>query len=130
MWAEEVNRQLTEARRPERVDHRSLAAQREEAVQQPNGTGIGGTILAALSEQDQWDPDAKTWRETRKTVEWETNQVAKAAAAVAEWHRRHPVQSLAIRAGLKKVPADLERLEQTQGKAVGSWRPASDGSPG
>ena len=33
MWAEEVNRQLTEGRRPERVDHRSLAAQREEAIQ-------------------------------------------------------------------------------------------------
>ena len=33
MWAQEVNRQLTAARRPERVDHRSLAAQREEAIQ-------------------------------------------------------------------------------------------------
>jgi hypothetical protein len=33
MWAEEVNRQLSDARRPERVDHRSLAAQREEAIQ-------------------------------------------------------------------------------------------------
>jgi hypothetical protein len=34
MWAEEVNQQLTQAWRPERVDHRSLAAQREEAIQQ------------------------------------------------------------------------------------------------
>jgi ATP-dependent exoDNAse (exonuclease V) alpha subunit len=33
MWADQVNRHLTEARRPERVDHRSLAAQREEAIQ-------------------------------------------------------------------------------------------------
>ena len=33
MWAEEVNRQLTEGRRPEGVDHRSLAAQREAAIQ-------------------------------------------------------------------------------------------------
>ena len=33
MWAELVNRQLQEAYRPERVDHRSLAAQRQEALQ-------------------------------------------------------------------------------------------------
>jgi hypothetical protein len=33
MWAEQVNRHLAEARRPERVDHRSLATQREEALQ-------------------------------------------------------------------------------------------------
>ena len=33
MWADQVNRHLAEARRPERVDHRSLAAQREEAIQ-------------------------------------------------------------------------------------------------
>jgi MobA/MobL family len=34
MWAELVNRQLQEAHRPERVDHRSLAAQRQAALQQ------------------------------------------------------------------------------------------------
>jgi hypothetical protein len=33
MWAELVNRQLEKAHRPERVDHRSLAAQRQEALQ-------------------------------------------------------------------------------------------------
>ncbi len=33
MWAQEVNRQMEQARRPERVDHRSLAAQREQAIQ-------------------------------------------------------------------------------------------------
>jgi hypothetical protein len=33
MWAEQVNRHLAEAQRPERVDHRSLAAQRKEAIQ-------------------------------------------------------------------------------------------------
>jgi ATP-dependent exoDNAse (exonuclease V) alpha subunit len=32
MWAGEVNRQLTQAHRPERVDHRSLAMQRQEAI--------------------------------------------------------------------------------------------------
>jgi hypothetical protein len=34
MWAELANRQLQEAHRPERVDHRSLAAQRQEALEQ------------------------------------------------------------------------------------------------
>lgn len=33
IWADQVNRCLAEAQRPERVDHRSLAAQREEAIQ-------------------------------------------------------------------------------------------------
>jgi hypothetical protein len=33
MWAQEVNRQMEMAHRPERVDHRSLATQREEALQ-------------------------------------------------------------------------------------------------
>jgi hypothetical protein len=220
MWAEEVNRQLTDARRPERVDHRSLAAQREEAIQ--NGQAekaaeldrapqvkLGWKVIQmvrralfsdradqlrqvqaenaqrkavvvdisqlrnqlarrpaeesarqreaqqkklieeieavfrgqgplnreatlkrwrylasqkvpdvsdarAIWERDQWDPDAKAWRETVKTIEWETNQVTRAATAVAEWHRRHPVRSLALRTGLKKrPPVDLQRLEDT-----------------
>ena len=33
MWAGLVNRELQEVRRPERVDHRSRAAQRQEALQ-------------------------------------------------------------------------------------------------
>jgi hypothetical protein len=69
-------------------------------------------------EQDQWDPDAKAWRETRKTIEWETAQVARAAAAVEEWRRKHPVVALALRTGLKKPPADLQRLEQTHAESI------------
>jgi hypothetical protein len=224
MWAEEVNRQLAEERRPERVDHRSLAAQREEAIQngqaekaaeldrepqiklgwkvvQMERRGVSSdrgnqlrqvgadnvqrkaavvdigqlrvqlvqrqaeesarrreaeqkrlleeveavfrgqgplhreTILKrwrylatrevpdvanarALWEQDQWDPDAKAWRETRKTIEWETGQVGTAAAAIEEWRRKHPVQALAIRSGLKRPPADLQRLEQTHAESI------------
>lgn len=219
MWAEEVNRQLQEGRRPERVDHRSLAAQRKEAllkgdvekaseldrepqvklgwkVVQMERRGVSSdrgsqfrhlqtdnvqrkaTVLdigqlraqlaqrqveeaarqreaeqkrlleeveavfhgkgqlhreailkrwrylatqeipdpanaRALWEQDPRDSDAKTWRETLRTIEWETEQVAKSARAIEEWHRKHPVQALAQRTGLKKSPADLRRLEQT-----------------
>ena len=72
----------------------------------------------AYWEQDQWDPDAKAWRETRKTIEWETGQVARSAAAIEEWRRKHPVQALALRTGLKKPPADLQRLEQTHAETV------------
>ena len=72
----------------------------------------------AYWEQDQWDADAKAWRETLKTIEWETGQVARAAAAIEEWRRKHPVQALAIRTGLKKPPADLQRLEQTHAETV------------
>lgn len=224
MWAEEVNRQLTEGRRPERVDHRSLAAQREEAIQkgqvekaaeldrepqvklgwkvvQMERRGVSshrgdqlrqvktengerqaavldiGQLRAQLTqrqaeevsrrqeaeqkkvleeveavfrgqgplsreailkrwrylatrevpdvanaraywEQDQWDADAKAWRETVKTIEWETGQVARSAAAIEEWRQKHPVQALALRAGLKKPPADLRRLEQTHGESI------------
>lgn len=39
-------------------------------------------------------------------------------AAVSEWRRQHPLQSLALRAGLKKSPTDLQRLEQTHGESV------------
>ena len=70
----------------------------------------------ALWEHDEWDPDAKAWRETVKTIEWETNQAAKGAQAIDGWHRSHSLQSVAIRMGLKKPPADLERLEQTYGE--------------
>jgi hypothetical protein len=222
MWADEVNRQLQSVRRPERVDHRSLAAQREEALQQGQvdkaaeldrepQVKLGWKVVQmvrrgeasdrgdqlrqvkadnvqrkaavvdidqlraqlakrqeeeaarrreheekkwievveaafrgkgpmhreatlkhwrylatrevpevanarAYWEQDQWDPHAKAWRETVKTIEWETGQVARAAAAVEEWRRKHPVQALALR--LKKPPADLRRLEQTHAEAV------------
>jgi hypothetical protein len=224
MWAEEVNRQLTEGRRPERVDHRSLAAQREEAIQKGHSEKASeldrepqvklgwkvvqmvrralfsdranqlrqvqadntrrqaavvdiGQLRAQLTqrqeeeaargreaeqkklleeveavfrdkgplhreatlkrwrylatrevpdtanaraywEQDQWDPDAKAWRETRKTIEWETGQVARGAAAIEEWRRKHPVQALAFRTGLKKPSADLQRLEQTHAESI------------
>jgi hypothetical protein len=48
----------------------------------------------------------------------ETAQVARAATAVEEWSRKHPVQALALRTGLKKPPADLQRLEQTHAETV------------
>jgi hypothetical protein len=236
LWAQEVNRQLTDARRPERVDHRSLAAQQEEAIQrgqaekaaeldrapqvklrwkvvQMERRGVSsdrgnqlrqvqadntqrkaavidiGQLRAqlnkrqeeeaarrreaeqnklieeveavfrgqgplhreatlkrwrylatreipdvdnarALWEQDQRDPDAKAWRETLKTIEWETGQVARSAAAVEEWRRQHPVQALALRTGLKKPPADLKRLKQTHAESIrfleGSQRRLAD----
>src|SRR3954449_12309002 len=56
----------------------------------------------AYWEQSQWDPDAKAWRETLKTIEWESSQVARGTAAIQEWRRKHPVQTLALRTGLKK----------------------------
>lgn len=224
MWAQEVNRQLEEGRSPERVDHRSLAAQRAEAIQngdpqkfaeldrapqvklgwkvvQMERRGVASdrgnqlrqvktenvqrkaavldigqlrdqlakreeeqaasrreaeqkellnqveaafhglsrmgqeSILKrwrhladkeipqiedarALWEQDQWDPDAKVWRETRNTIDWETKQLTKAVQAVEDWHHAHPVQSLVIRAGLKKTPTDLQWLEQRSGESA------------
>lgn len=224
LWAQEVNRQLQEGHRPERVDQRSLAAQREEAIHkgekekaaeldrepqvklgwkvvqmerrgEPSDRGgqlrqvqadntnrhtavidIGqlrnqlakrqeeeatrqreaeqkklveeveavfrgkepihrNATLArwrylatkevpdsdnarALWERDQFDPDAKAWHETLKTIEWETEQVASNGTAVEQWHRQHPVQTLAIRAGLKKLPADLQQLKYQHAQSV------------
>lgn len=218
MWAEQVNRRLAEARRPERVDHRSLAAQREEAIQKRDeqkvteldrapqvklgwkvvqmerrgetsdrgnqlrqvreenrtrqvavldigqlrdqlarhqaeeaarrqdaeekkmlaeveaeflGKGTIGrdAILSrwralarreipdprdarALWERDAYDPEAKAWRETRSCIERETQQTRKAAQAIDDWHSAHPVQSLMLRARLKKTPTDLAWLEE------------------
>ena len=33
-------------------------------------------------EKDHWDTDAKAWRETRNSIQWETSQVEKDAKAV------------------------------------------------
>jgi hypothetical protein len=224
MWAEQVNRQLQEARSTERVDHRSLAAQREEAIQknQPakvvtldrapqvklgwkviqmerrSGASDRGKQLREVKaenaqrqaavidigqlrdqlarriereaterrageqkklimkveaafhglsqraqqavldrwraaaaqeipqiesareiwEKDPWAPDAKAWRETRNTIQWETEQVDKSAQAVEGWHREHPVRSLVLRTGLKQKRHDLKWLEQEYAKNV------------
>ena len=72
----------------------------------------------ALWEQDQRDPDANAWRETRKTIEWEAGQVARSAAAIEEWRQKHPIQAWAVRTGLKEPPADLRRLEQTHAESI------------
>ena len=218
MWAQEVNRQLEQARRPERVDHRSLAAQREEAIQRgqaekvveldrapqvklgwkvvqmerrgdPSDRGnqlrqvqaenlqrqaqvldIGRlreqlaerqrqeavrqkeaerqkavalvevlfygksreqqkTLLRqwqalatqdiprvdnarAIWEKDNWDQDAKAWRETRRTIDWESQEVHKNVQAIEGWYRAHPLQTLALRTGLMRTPAELGRLEE------------------
>jgi len=72
----------------------------------------------ALWEQDSSDRDAKAWREASRTVGWETKQVDKAAQAVQNWHREHPVKSLVIRTRLQKRPADLQWLEEEHAKNV------------
>ena len=218
MWADQVNRQLEEAQSSERVDHRSIAVQREEAIQNKQQAKVialdrapqvklgwkviqmerrgassdrGNQLREVKSEntqrqaavieigqlrdqfakrvereaaerraaeqkkliaqvesafhglqhraqqtildrwrmaaakdiprienarkiweQDQWEPDAKSWRETRNSLEWETAGVDKSAKALQEWHREHPVQSLVLRTGLKQKPHDLKWLEQ------------------
>jgi len=78
----------------------------------------------AYWEQSPWDPDAKAWRETIKTIEWGTGQVTRA-----------PAQGARHSSGVKKAPADLQRLEQTNAKPAafsratnGGWR--SSLSPG
>ena len=220
VWAQEVNRELEQARRPERVDHRSLAAQREEALekgdqakaaeldrapqvklgwkvvqmerrgetsdrgaqlrevkaenaerkavvldigqwrqeltkrqeaaaqrrQQAEQKKVVGQVeqvfqgksrpgqqailsewrrlaskkipdvaeARAIWEQDPVDPDAKAWRETLSTIEWETKQVAQSTQAVANWHEAHPVQSLVLRTGLLKPPRTLQRLMEKE----------------
>jgi len=224
MWGEEVNRQLEAAQNPERVDHRSLAAQREEAIEKGDqqkaaeldrapqvklgwkvvqmerrgdfsdrgeqlravkaenvqrqavvldigqlrmqlakrqeeaaarrlkaeqkkilgqveqafrGQSKRGqeTILnrwrylaskqipevanaRAIWEQDPIDPDAKAWRETQSTIEWESQQVAQSAQAVTDWHRAHVVQSFLVRTGLMKPPGGLQQLEQQHGSTA------------
>lgn len=224
MWAQEVNRQLTAARRPERVDHRSLAVQREEALQKGQSEKVaeldrapqvklGWRVIQmerrgvasdrgnqlrqvqaenvqrkaavidigqlrsqlaqrqqeeaarrreaeqkklleeveaafrgqsptkreatlrqwrdlaareipqvenarALWEQDQWDPDAKAWRETSNTIKLESQRVVQIARDIETWRRSHAVQSFAFRAGLLQKPGDLDQLEQEHANSV------------
>lgn len=67
----------------------------------------------AIWEQDQWNPDAKAWRETVNTNKWETGQVARSSPAIEDWHRKHAMQSLAIHTGVGEAPGELQRLEET-----------------
>ena len=230
MWAQEVNRQLTAARRPEQVDHRSLAAQREEAIQKGQSEKVaeldrapqvklGWRVIQmerrgvvsdrgnqlrqvqaenvqrkaavidigqfrsqlaqrqqeeaarrqeteqkteqkklleeveaafrgqsptkrdatlrhwrdlagreipqvenarAVWEQDQWDPEAKAWREIHHTIDRESQRVVQIARDIETWRRSHAVQSFAFRAGLLQKPGDLDldRLEQEHANGV------------
>ncbi len=68
-------------------------------------------------ENDRWDPDAKAWRETSRTIEWETEKVGKTEQAIEKWHDDHPVRSFLIDRGLQEKPAALESLEQEHSQA-------------
>lgn len=63
-------------------------------------------------EQDPGDRDAKAWRETSHTLEWETELLAKTANAVKDWHDHHPIRSFLLDRGLQDKPPALESLEQ------------------
>jgi len=63
-------------------------------------------------EQDPGDRDAKAWRETSHTLEWETELLAKTANAEKDWHDHHPIRSFLIDKGLQDKPPALESLEQ------------------
>jgi MobA/MobL family len=71
----------------------------------------------AIWEQDRWDPDAKAWRETSRTLEWEKEKVQKTERAVEDWYRHHPIKALLVRAGIQGKPRDLESLEQEHHQA-------------
>ncbi len=63
-------------------------------------------------EQDPGNRDAKAWRETSHTLEWETELLAKTANAEKNWHDHHPIRSFLIDKGLQDKPPTLESLEQ------------------
>jgi len=63
-------------------------------------------------EQDPGDRDAKAWRETSHTLEWETELLAKTANAEKDWHDHHPIRSFLIDKRLQDKPPALESLEQ------------------
>ncbi len=71
-----------------------------------------------LWEHDQWDPDAKAWRETCNTIDRESQRVVQIARDIETWRRSHAVQSFGYRAGLLQKPGDLEWLEQEHANSV------------
>ena len=68
-------------------------------------------------ENERWEPGAQAWRETSRTIEWQTKAVDKTAQAVEKWHDDHPVRSFLIDKGLQEKPAALESLEQEHSQA-------------
>jgi len=63
-------------------------------------------------ENDPREQDAKAWRETTHTLEWQTELLAKKAHAVEDWHDDHSIRSFLIDKGLQDKPPALETLEQ------------------
>jgi len=72
----------------------------------------------ALWEQDQRDPDAKAWRETRTAIDRESQRVVQIARDIETWCRSHAVQSFGVRTGLLQKPGDLDRLEQEHANSI------------
>ena len=64
----------------------------------------------------------------RSTIDWETQQVARSAQAVADWHWAHPV--LILRTGLMKPPGALQAAGTTvrRHRAVLERQPAASGA--
>jgi hypothetical protein len=71
-----------------------------------------------LWEQDPWDSDAKAWRETRNTMDRESQPVVQITGDIEAWRRSHAVQSFGFRVGLLQKPGDLGRLEQEYANSV------------
>jgi len=63
-------------------------------------------------ENEPYNQDAKAWRETSRTAEWETEKFGKTEQAIQDWHKDHPVKSFMVRSGLQNKPPALESLEQ------------------
>ena len=69
----------------------------------------------AYWEQDQWDQGLARNPEDHRMRDRPGRQ---GVAEIEEWCRKHPVQTLGICTGLKKPPADLQRLEQTHAESI------------
>jgi len=68
-------------------------------------------------ESELYNPDAKAWRETSRTAEWETEKVSRTERAVQDWYQQHPIKSFMMRSGLQNKPPALESLEQELSQA-------------
>jgi len=125
-----IMRQEAAALRRQQAEQKKVVGQVEQAFQGKSRSAQEGILKGwrylagkeipevanarAIWEQDPMDADAKAWRETRNTIEWETQQAAQSAQAVGNWHGAHPIQSLVLRTGLLKPPRTLQRLMEKQ----------------
>ncbi len=71
-----------------------------------------------LWEQDPYNPDARAWRTARDTVGQHAATVAQYDREIADWHKRHSLQSRLLSYGVRSMPRELQQLTEERRRSA------------